>query len=205
MPIGWITLGFTAASFGLNLLSSASSGSAQETSYKNNAFSYRQQADDLEEQALSYDQRVEDAKTQSGIALENASFTLTHGQNIFEQMTETHEIQRGGMQQQLGGSQAMIGRSGVEMAGSARRLVAENAVNMSRDLKALQKSAGNKWEQLMAERRSSIKTGHNLLEQADTFKDIAAGIRSRASSFDTQATKMDDAAESARTWWNPFD
>jgi len=191
-------------SAGIGLFNSISNTKSRETNYMNQHFSYLDEAENLRSQAKGYEQRADDAAANAEINFQNAESTIGHGQNIFTQMTEAHQIQKEQMGTQLGGTRTAVGRSSVEHSGSTRRLIAENAVKMTRDLRSMQRTAGNQWDKLMAERGSMITSAHNLLQQEKTYDSIAGDYRDRAGDYTRAAWHAYDEAAAERTWW-PFD
>jgi len=166
-----------------------------QTQYEDTAFNYEQQSESLEEQSTEYMDKARFSRLSAGRYEENAAETLEHGQDIFEQSTEIFNTQKSQMRQGLGNIRMQVGASSVEMKGSARRLIAENAMKMNRDLKGIERTAQSTWRKLMTERRGSITSKWNLLQRADTQESIAGSLLDRSQSFSDRAEDYEILAE----------
>jgi len=123
-----------------------------------------------------YEDRSDTLETKAETAGENAAALKEAGIDTWETATNKY----GSMKSQLSTKQSTnrlrIGTSSVKMSGSAEMLMEQNAERMGADLDSIIESADQKWNRMMAERRSTLTDMHGFEESAENYQDMADNI-----------------------------
>ena len=135
-------------------------------------------------QAAMYRGEAQNFRDQAAIKQMNAANMITTGQEQMESGTFQFNQMRQEFNKLQGANKMMVGRSSVEMGGSAEGLIEDNARQMGDDLSQLQQNMGNIWEQSMLARSVTLKESHSFMTQAGVRDNMASKYTGLADKID---------------------
>jgi len=201
--IAGLSLALSATSFVTNTFAGAhqmeESNKARQQNLFNTATSWRQQALSLEAQADTFAQQAEDSYQQAEIFRSNAGAKLEYGQQQMSAGTQAFTSQRKQMNAGSGATQVSVGRSSVEMKGSAERLVTENAAQMSRDLTSLRSTTERELSSTLAQRKIDLMSATNMDLRAGNFLQSEINYDNMAATYISDAEALETKAEDIDT------